>query len=506
MATARTQKTLQEFREYVRKMLHYQEALALMYWDLRTGAPRKGHELRAEAIGTLSSKVFRMSTSHQMEEYLNVLSDPSAFAELTPVDQATVREVRKEFDRSKKIPAKRYQEYVVLVSKSESVWEEAKSTGNFEQFRPYLEQVVAMNIEFVGYWGYKDNKYDTLLDMYEPGITVKQLDEIFGALRNETVRLLQAIVSSGKKPNVNMFEGHFDVQKQRELSLLMLENIGYDFGAGRLDETAHPFQTSINRFDTRVTTRFLPNNLRGALFATIHEGGHALYEQGISTNLIGTPLCTGASMGIHESQSRFYENIIGRSREFWEANFQHVQRLFPEAFGDVTLDEFHFAINNVQPSLIRILADELTYNLHIMLRYELEKGLINSQVKVADLPELWREKMKEYLGIIPETDAEGVLQDMHWSGGLFGYFPSYSLGNIYAAQFRNALAKEVPDFMEQVRKGELSGICEWLQNKIHRHGKLLQPADIVQQVTGEPINAKYLVSYLKEKFSPLYGM
>ncbi|WP_303802825.1 carboxypeptidase M32 [Alicyclobacillus macrosporangiidus] len=494
-----------EFREYVRKMLHFEEAINLMYWDLRTGAPKKGVELRSEAIGTLAAEVFAMQTSPQMEEYLNVLSEPGTFQALDPVTQATVREVKKEFDRNRKIPADRFKAYVVLTSQAESVWEEAKKTADFASFRPYLEKIVAMKIEFIGYWGYQGNKYNTLLDQYEPGLTVEQLDGIFGPLREETVKLVQAIVDSGIRPDLRHFRGHYPKDKQRALSLDLLRNMGYDFAAGRLDETEHPFQTTINRYDARVTTKFLEDDLRSAISSTVHEGGHALYEQGVSPDLIGTPLCTGASMGIHESQSRFYENMIGRSHAYWESHLPVVRRYFPE-FEDVSVDEFYRAMNDVSPSLIRIEADEVTYNLHIMIRYELEKALINETLRVADLPGVWREKMREYLGVEPDSDATGVLQDVHWSGGDFGYFPSYSLGNIYAAQFRHQLAKEIPDYMEQVRRGEMLEIKRWLNEKIHRFGKTLTPGEIVRQATGEDIDAKYLIDYLHEKFDPLYNL
>ncbi|MDQ0190010.1 carboxypeptidase M32 [Alicyclobacillus cycloheptanicus] len=498
--------TFEALQAYVKKMLHYQEALELIYWDLRTGAPKKSVELRSETIGTLSDELFRMSTSDQLAEYLEILSDPGVFSTLERKWQRTIEELQRELDRSRKIPPERNKAYVMLTSQAESVWEEARAQSNFEMFRPYLEQIVAMNIEFVEYWGYDENKYDTLLDLYEPGMTVAQVDKIFGGLREETVKLVQAIAHSGRRIDETPFVRRYDVAKQRELGIMLLEAMGYDFNAGRLDETVHPFETAINRFDVRVTTKYLPDDVRSNIFSVIHEGGHALYEQGVSTDLIGTPLCGGASMGIHESQSRFWENMIGRTREFWEFNYGKLLKLFPSQLADVSLEDFYRGVNVVQPSLIRIEADEVTYNLHIMIRYEIEKGLINGQLRVADLPGIWRDKMKEYLGVVPGNDAEGVLQDVHWSGGSFGYFPTYALGNIYAAQFRNALQKAIPDYLEHVRRGNLGVIKQWLNDNIHRHGKMLKPAQIVEQVTGEAIDSKYLVAYLKEKFGQLYGV
>ncbi|MCL6548589.1 MAG: carboxypeptidase M32 [Alicyclobacillus sp.] len=494
------------FRTYVRRMLHYHEAISLMHWDLRTGAPRKGVELRSEAIGTLAGELFELSVSPELGALLDELGDPSVYPALDRITQAMVREVRRDYERSRKIPPERHRAFVVLTSKAQTVWEEAKAASDFALLKPYLEEIVALTSEFIDYWGPGEHRYDTLLDIYEPGVTVRQLDEIFGQLRTDTVELVEAIVASGKRVDTEPLRRFFDPQRQRQFSLLLLERMGYDFSAGRLDETAHPFESAINRYDVRVTTKFLPHEVRSAIFSTIHEGGHALYEQGISPELIDTGLCDGASYGIHESQSRFWENFIGRSREFWECHYADLLRLFPAELSDVSLDHFHRAVNQVEPSLIRIEADEVTYNLHIMIRYELEKALVAGDLKVADLPGAWREKMREYLGLEPATDAEGVLQDVHWSGGDFGYFPSYALGNIYAAQFRTALARDIPDYLQHVREGRMEPIKAWLNDRIHRHGKLLQPREIVRQVTGEDVNPAHLVAYFKEKFAPLYGL
>jgi len=503
---ATTQKTVSAFRAYVKRMGHYQEAVSLMQWDLRTGAPKKGMELRSEALGTLAAEAFRMATSTELETYLEELNRPEVQETLEDTNRVLVKKLKKDFDRSRKIPHARFEAFVVLCSQAESVWEEAKHSNNFELFRPYLEQIVAMNIEFVGYWGHAENKYDTLLNQYEPGLTVAQLDPIFSGLRDETVKLLKAIVDSGVNPDVSFLTQTYDKELQHQLSRKVLEQMGYDFSAGRLDETVHPFETTINRYDVRVTTMYVANDIRSSLFSTIHEGGHALYEQGVSPELIGTPLCEGSSMGIHESQSRFWENMIGRSREFWEANYADLTTLFPTQLKGVSVDAFYRAVNKVEPSLIRIEADELTYNLHIMIRYEIEKGLINGTLAVKDLPAIWKQLMHDYLGVTPATDAEGVLQDVHWAGGDFGYFPTYALGNIYAAQFRHTLAQQMPDYMDQVHRGETAKIRLWLNDNIHHYGKLLSPGEIVRKVTGEDINSEYLVAYLRDKFTPLYQL
>ncbi|UJF36349.1 carboxypeptidase M32 [Paenibacillus hexagrammi] len=497
---------LESFKAYVRKMKQYEEAIALIYWDMRTGAPKKGIGTRSEVVGELSAEVFRMSTSEEMGGYVDFFMQPEQLEKLDTISRKMVLECKKDYDRSKKIPADKYQEYVVLTSQAESVWEDAKHKSDFAMFQPYLEKIVATTREFIELWGYEGNKYNTLLDMYEPGMTVDKLDEVFGALRSKVVPLLQRIQASPNQPDRSFLDQQYDIAKQKQFSLMILNQMQYDFEAGRLDETVHPFATALNPGDVRITTRYLPNDITSALFGTIHEGGHALYEQNISSDLVGTNLCTGTSMGIHESQSRFWENVVGRSREFWNRYYGELQSTFAGQIDDIDVDTFYKANNHIHPSLIRIEADELTYNLHIMIRYELEKELINGSIQVADLPEAWNAKYKEYLGVVPANNGEGVLQDVHWAGGAFGYFPSYSLGNMYAAQFTNTLRKELPNFDQLIEAGNLAPIKEWLTDKIYQYGKLLTPSEIVMQVTGEELNPDYLVQYLEDKYKEIYGI
>lgn len=492
-----------EFLEYVKKMSAFSEALSLIYWDLRTGAPKKGVEQRSEVIGMLSSEVFKMSTSEEMAAYIVKLSSAKHLSEVT---KKTLDECKKEYDRNRKIPAEEYKEYVILQSKAESIWEEAKAKSDFELFRPYLEKLVEMNKRFIGYWGYKGNKYNTLLDMYEPGVTVDILDRVFSELREKIVPLVKAISESTNKPKTDFLFKTFPKEKQREFSLEILKQMGYNFEAGRLDETVHPFAIGLNPGDVRVTTKYDENDFRTAVFGTIHEGGHALYEQNISSSLIGTPLCTGTSMGIHESQSLFYENFVGRHYSFWKKNYDLLKKYANGQFDDVELDDFYRAINESKPSLIRIEADELTYPLHIIIRYEIEKGLFNDEIHVKDLPQIWNDKYEEYLGIRPINDANGVLQDVHWSGGSFGYFPSYALGYMYAAQFKKAMLKDLPNYDELLESGNLLPIKEWFTEKVHQFGKMKKPLEILHDVTGEGLNAKYLVDYLYEKYKKVYQL
>lgn len=495
-----------EFLEYVKKMGAYNEALSLVYWDLRTGAPKKGIEQRSEVIGQLSSEVFNMSTSEEMSTYIEALTNQASTENLSEITKKTVEECKKEYDRNKLIPVEEYKEYVMLQAKAESIWEEAKEKADFALFQPYLEKLVAMNKRFVEYWGYEGNKYNTLLDMYEPGMTVEILDTVFGELRDKIIPLVREIAEAPNKPETSFLFKPFPKEKQKEFSLKVLAQMGYDFQAGRLDETVHPFAIGLNPGDVRVTTKYDENDFRTAVFGTIHEGGHALYEQNISNELIGTPLCTGTSMGIHESQSLFYENFVGRHAAFWEQNYDLLKEHATGQFDDVSSEEFYRAINESKPSLIRIEADELTYPLHIIIRYEIEKGLFNDEIEVKDLPQIWNDKYEQYLGIRPENDGRGVLQDVHWAGGSFGYFPSYALGYMYAAQFKHALEKELPAFDELLAGGNLAAIKEWFTKNIHQFGKMKKPLEILQDVTGEGLNANYLVDYLENKYRQVYKL
>ncbi|MBS4217350.1 carboxypeptidase M32 [Bacillus sp. FJAT-49711] len=493
-----------EFLQYVKKMQAYEEALELIYWDLRTGAPKNGVEQRSQVIGVLATEHFQMSTSEEMAAYIASLS--SKQDELTEIGKLTLKECKKQYEKNKKIPADEYEEYVVLQSNAEHVWEQARAASDFEMFKPYLEKLVAFNKKFIEYWGYSGNKYNTLLDMYEPGVTVDIIDQVFGDLRDVIIPLVRKITASQNKPKTEFLFQHFPKNKQKEFSIKILEQMGYDFNSGRIDETVHPFATGLNPGDVRVTTRYDEEDFRMAVFGLIHEGGHALYEQNISKDLIGTPLCSGTSMGIHESQSLFYENILARDRAFWECNYELLKEYADGQFNQISLDDFYRAINEAKPSLIRIESDDLTYALHIIIRYEIEKGLFNDEIQVEDLPKVWNEKYEEYLGIRPSNDAEGVLQDVHWSGGSFGYFPSYALGYMYAAQLKNAMLKDLPNYEELLRTGELLPIKNWLTEHVHQYGKTKEPLEIIKLATGEGLNAKYLAKYLEEKFSQVYQL
>jgi carboxypeptidase Taq len=498
--------TEKKFLDHLKKMTAYKEAVGLIHWDLRTGAPKNGVEQRSEVLGVLSSEVFALSTSDEMAAHIEILSSEEATGQVSEITKKALVECKKDYERNKKIPANEYREYVVLQSKSESAWEKAKNESDFASFQPYLEKLVEFNKKFIQYWGYDGNKYNTLLDDYEPGVTVEILDNVFGQLREKIVPLVQRIAESQNKPVTDFLFKPFPKEEQKGFSLEVLKELGYNFNSGRLDETVHPFATGLNPGDVRVTTKYDEKDFRTAVFGTIHECGHALYEQNISSDLIGTPLCGGTSMGIHESQSLFYENFVGRNMHFWKRNYNVLKEYSEGQFDNVSLEDFYRAINESKPSLIRIEADELTYPLHVMVRYEIEKGLFNDEIEVKDLPEIWNNKMEEYLGVRPQNDAEGVLQDVHWSGGAFGYFPSYALGYMYAAQIKEAMLKDLPNFDQLLEEGNLQSILDWLTEKIHRHGGMKKPLEILQDVTGEGLNAEHLVNYLEKKYGEVYQL
>lgn len=498
---------VKDFRNFVKKIASYNQALAVLHWDMRTQAPRKGMDARSEVIGTLSAEQFKLATSKEMEAFLEELTDSSTLDSLDPITRQSVLECKKEYDRNKQIPAETYQEFVVLTSQAETVWEEAREKNDFAMFQPYLEKIVAFQLKFIEYWGTDGkNKYNTLLDLYEPGMTVDQLDSIFATLREKTVELVAAIAQSPNKPDTSFLTKYFPAGEQEEFSRFVLERIGYDFQAGRMDRSVHPFCTSFNPGDVRITTRFDEHDFNNALFSCIHEAGHAMYEQNVDPALLFTPLCDGTSMGIHESQSRYWENMVGRSLPFWKGMYGELQKAFPTQFADVSVESFYRAINQVTPSFIRTESDEVTYNLHVMIRYEIEKGLINGTIQVADLPRIWNERMEEYLGVVPPTDTLGVLQDVHWAGGSFGYFPTYSLGNVYAAQFAHVMQQEINGYEELIEKGDFAPIREWLKVKIHQYGKMKSPRELVEAITGEGTNATYLMDYLVKKYTAIYKL
>lgn len=492
---------LKQVKEHLTKIEELNKSLALSYWDAKICMPKKALEQRSNTMGFLSGEIFKLTTGKEVKEFIEYFMP--IIDELSLIDKAMIKNMKKEYDKTNKIPEKLYKEFTIAAALSEAAWEEARKADDFKIFEPHLEKMVGFKRQFAEYYGYEENRYDALLAQYEEGMTVSKLDILFGELRSEILDLLEYIKNSNKKIDKDYLNRKYEIDKQEEFSLFLLNKMKFDMEAGRLDESTHPFTTNFGNRDVRITTHYYENNMLSNMFSVIHEGGHGLYEQHIPDELIGTGLAQGASLGIHESQSRFYENIIGRSRPFLSAIFPYVKNQF-ESLKNITLDEFYASVNNVSPSLIRTEADELTYSLHVIIRYEIEKKLINEEIEVKDLPAVWNEKYKEYLGVEPKTYSEGILQDMHWSAGEFGYFPTYALGNIYGGQFLNKLIKDNANSMEDLNKGDLTYVGNWLEDNIHKYGAIYSPEELIKNITGEEVSTKYFLEYLNNKYRNLY--
>jgi len=390
-------------------------------------------------------------------------------------------------------------------SKAEAVWAEARKNNDFSLFLPMLRKIVELKRKEAELIGFKDSPYDALLDVYEPGMTAREIEMIFSELRDFLVPFLSRIMKSKSKVR-NILKGKFPIEKQVKFNRMVAEKLGFDFEAGRLDMSTHPFTTQFHPGDVRITTRYSDRDPFYSIGSTIHESGHALYEQGIPMENFGSPLGDSVSLGVHESQSRMWENIIGKSENFWRYFFPRLKRIFPQNFAKTEIKDIYGYVNAVRPSLIRTEADEVTYNLHIIMRFEIEKDLIEGSIAVEDLPKIWNSKVKEYFGIDVPSDTLGVLQDVHWSGGLFGYFPTYALGNLYSAQFYAAAKRDILNLDREMKAGQFAHLLEWLRKNIHVHGKLFSAEELVMRATGERLNAQYFMDYVSEKYSKIYGL
>ncbi|MFQ5578991.1 MAG: carboxypeptidase M32 [Nitrospiria bacterium] len=502
---------LKPLMEMFQEIQYLSSTCALLSWDQETYMPPGGGEARAEQLSLLGALVHEKRVGEDMKSLLSRWLDLETGAlqggdtDWDEPARALLREVWHDYDRSIKLPFCFVRRIGKAASLSHQAWVEARQRNDFALFAPHLKKMVTLKREEAGYLGYDDSPYDPLLDSYEPGMTVKQIVPLFSALKADLIPILEMVVSSRVKTNKDFLYLHYPAERQLIFGREILKAMGYIFQNGRQDLSAHPFTTSFHPTDVRITTRVDEKDFCSSLFSSIHEGGHALYEQGLSPEYFGSPLGEAVSLGLHESQSRLWENCVGRSRPFWRHFYPVLQAHFPDQLKKFDLDAYYSAINFVRPSLIRVEADELTYNLHIMVRFEIEKALIEGDLDVDALPGIWGEKMKEHLGIAPESDTEGVLQDVHWSGGAFGYFPTYTLGNLYAAQIFRQAKKEIPEFYVQIEKGDLLPLKEWLNKKIHRWGRQYRSEDLLRRVTGEPLNPHYFIEGLHEKFGGIYG-
>lgn len=482
-----------------KEIAYLSSATAVLHWDLRTKIPVKGHVHRANQLSALAKIRHAMATDPETNELLGVVEESELVLDPLSIEAVNIREWRRTYDRAVKIPEKLAVEIARATAEGQTVWERARRENDWEQFRPSLERIVALKLEEAEALGYAEEPYDALLEYYEQGETARNLESVFNRLRPALVKLVERIQTSAFRTDPSILSRHFPIPDQEAFATEVACHLGYDMDAGRLDISAHPFTTGIGPGDVRITTRYTENHFNEAFFGVIHEAGHAMYHQGLPLEHWGTPFCSPISLGINESQSRLWENLVARSKPFWRHFYPKAQARFA-SLADVSLDRFVDAINAVSPSLIRVEADEVTYNLHIFLRFELEVLLCRGELRVKDLPEAWNDKMKNYLGLTPADHASGAMQDVHWSSGAIGYFPTYTLGNLYAAQFYHRAAAELGDPDADMTKGNFGPLLEWMRGKIHTQGSRYRPRDLVRTVTGEDLNPQYFVGYLERKY------
>ena len=494
----------EQLQPYLDKAYAYRVALVMLSWDNSTAAPKDAIDFTSKALGILSMENYNTIINEDVKGLLQKLSTEEEQEKLTAYEKAIVKNMNKEFRNMELIPPEELQAYEILLAKAYPVWEEAKTTNNYAIYAPVLEEIIAYNKKFAGYKQKNGQKlYDVLLDEYEEGFTMDILDDFFKQLREALVPLVAEIRQKPDFISIDCLRKTYDIETQKKLSHFLAEYIGFDFDRGVMAESAHPFTTNLHNHDVRITNHYQENKLEDAIFSVIHEGGHALYEMDIDDAITTSPIGGGTSMGTHESQSRFYENNLARSMEFWKPLYGKVQEFFPEELKGVSIDEFYKAINYATPSLIRTESDELTYSFHVMIRYEIEKMIFDGDVDVNELPRIWNEKYQEYLGVIPSTDTEGILQDMHWAGGSFGYFPSYALGSAIAAQLFHYMEGVMP-MKQYLEEGNLAPIREFLKENIHKYGGSKNTQELLQDTVGEKFNPKYYIEYLTEKYTKLY--
>lgn len=491
---------VQQFQRLDQQISHYHDIVNLIGWDAATTAPKKGMGLMGKARATLYAEMVSIMTSEEMGTCLGILTRPSHYDKLNDLAKACVRERLRDYEKRKRIPLALYKEFADHTSHAQIVWENAQKKNDLSLYLPALEKMILLVRRMAECYQFEGHPYNALLDDFEAGITVERLDPLFAEIKQHSTKWLHGIQKEGEHPDDAMFRQYFDADTQRKFCRYVLQAIGFDWEAGRLDESAHPFEIGINTGDVRITFMIDEHDWRVALFSILHEFGHGLYDQGIHPDYEGTAIRRTASMGFDESQSRLWENAIGRSAAFWSFLYEAVQEFFPESFQDFSMIDFHRALNRIDPSPRRGEADEFTYPLHSLVRYELEKALIEGELEPGKLSKSWDEKMEEYLGVTPVDDRDRFLQENHWSCGEFGYFPIYTVGDIYAAQLFRTMNQQLPQADQLIAKGEFHSIQHWLRTNIHQHGRLYTADELIKRVTGEEMNITYYLEYLQEKY------
>jgi len=492
----------ENYCEAMRKIADVNYASALLQWDQEVNMPEAGAAARSRQLATLSGMAHELSVADDLGQWLVTLNGDQ---QLQDPQKRNVKESIRNYNDRKKYSTAFVIEMSKTISAAFQAWQQARKENNFKLFAPHLTHLVELKQQECELLGYSEHPYDAMLNQYEPGLTSAAVDKLFVEVRAQLVPFVKELFSKTVPDDAFTLQ-HFDRQQQWDFGIGLLKAMGYDFKAGRQDISSHPFTTNFCSSDVRVTTRINENDLKEMIWSCIHEGGHALYEQGLPEAGYGLPSGEYLSLGIHESQSRLWENNIGRSLSYWKVHYPDLQKLFPKQLGAVSLHDMYRSMNKVEPSFIRTNADELTYHFHIMIRFEIEKGLMEKSISVNELPEYWNARYKEYLGIEVLADTKGVLQDVHWSHGSFGYFPTYSLGSFYAAQFMHQAVKEMPQLWEQVEKGDTTELLKWLREKIHKQGRLYTAAELCTMVTGRELSFSYFMDYAKTKYGELYQL
>ena len=500
------QQTYQQLCDQSKQATMVDSIQQLLEWDERTKMPAAGGEYRADQAAYLSGLAHQLQTDPKIGAWLEELIESPLAADPYSDTGAVIRLLKRDYEKKIKLPQSLVEELTRTAVQGQQVWAAARGEDNFAKFQPLLEKTIELKRQEAAALGYAATPYDALLDQYEPGETAENVARVLSDLRDALVPLVTAITESSTKPDVSVLERDYPLDAQEKLGTQAATEIGFDFAAGRLDVTDHPFCCTTGPRDIRLTTRYDLNYFNDGFYSILHEAGHGIYEQGLPADHFGTPLCEFTSMAIHESQSRMWENQVGRSRAFWQHFYPQAQQDFPAVLNNVDIETFYAAVNEVRPSLIRVEADEVTYNLHILIRFELEKALIEDNLQVADLPTAWNEKYQHYLDITPPNDADGVLQDVHWSAGLFGYFPTYALGNLYAAQFYAQAQQELGDLSANFSQGKFTPLLDWLRQNIHQHGRRYTPAELANRITGQPLSHQPLIEHLKLKYGELYSL
>ncbi len=498
----------QHYQNLVQKLeeiTYLSGVMSTLGWDQEVMMPPGAGEARAKQIAALAGVIHERMTDPALGECLSKLKEKDYDA-LSELERCNIREALHSYELETKVSKRLVQELAELSSRGQSIWVMARQENKFSDFAPVLKRFLELKQEWAQCVSPDLKPYDANIDLFERGTTMDMITPVFEHLKQELIPLIHAIQAHSYQPDITFLQGKFALEKQEALARKISQDIGFNFEQGRMDVSVHPFCGGSHPTDVRITTRYKDNNFVESLYAVIHETGHALYEQGRPHELGDLPASESLTMGIHESQSLFWERMIAQSKPFCQHYFETIRAAFPDNLKSATVDSFYRAINTCKPEFIRVEADEVTYPLHIILRYEIEKGLFDGSMQVDDLPHIWNELMQKYLGIQPPTDALGVLQDSHWSGGAFGYFPSYTLGAMYACQFYQTLLREQSDTERNIAKGNFAPIKNWLNEKIHRQGRLYSPQGLVQRVTGEALNPDYFVDYLKRKYSEVYNL